>query len=734
MDIIHFVYRVSLLYFCDCAEKFLKSQLLYFLPYRCDRANLPPSAKVSFGPQHRLGTGLLTILSHRLLNGKGHDWFVCSYDLCGGVKKGLPSPSDRFCRAQIESHKAICVAREPVELIMDEFTERVNGIEIGLDLKGEVERTVNEVFRHGRSVDFLIPSSSAHFTHSRKEGGAYNALDFLTTQGIPEFEEIFVEKQLSADPWETVDLEPVRLVLPSMKTVSATAQQFYTDCWNEAVKEAEEKLMVKPIGLPEPLKCRVITLGPAFPYYISLYIQKLVHGTLRQHVTFTLTGEPCTEEIINSRFGALTDMSYISGDYEAATDNLNPELSVFAAECIGARLGLGSVATDLFKKALVNHRIVYPDGFVGDQQWGQLMGSPVSFPILCIINAAATRCAMEIAEQRRTGSDRRPRYRLEQLPLLINGDDVVFTEYAADIDIWNRIVTRVGLKPSVGKNYVTKQFLLVNSQLYIPRRDRDVQWEYVPFINFGLLKPPFGVTPGVTSLTGSLECKSVGQMSHDLCRGFSPLMCSRLMKVFETNWLRTLELADERQNWYIPHQLGGLGLFHSKDVGEFTLEQRMLATYLASADTPDAMSWYTLPKCSIENKPSYLQRAEKLYLKVIKDNAISLRWADDGEDVQDPLFTYCIKTSYLFGKGNNSPVKGRTDTGSLSQYRSQMKNLWNITGSMVRRFECAIRSNWIDFSEMDHISKPMSTEKILQFNRKATLTTSVRLPGLIGVY
>ena len=94
------------------------------------------------------------------------------------------------------------------------------------------------------------------------------------------------------------------------------------------------------------------------------------------------------------------------------------------------------------------------------------MGSPVSFPVLCLINIAATLVSYEI----RLGLDY---VDLSQIPICVNGDDVLF--WAVDqehYDIWKQVTAKCGLKFSLGKNYTSRRYAVINSELYRFKGDR----------------------------------------------------------------------------------------------------------------------------------------------------------------------------------------------------------------------------------------------------------------------
>jgi len=250
---------------------------------------------------------------------------------------------------------------------------------------------------------------------------------------------------------------------------------------NRIPLEVPSELPAKVHPLAEPLKIRTITAGPPNEYFHASFIQKWLHGILRKTKTFTLIGgaigaqasigvpgdnvmdgRPITEHTVQSRFSVplRPDQFYVSGDYRAATNLVHGELSNTVAEEVSRICGIPAQYAALFRKALTGHQVDCAPEFSKPQRNGQLMGSPVSFPVLCIINAALTRDSQEISGDLPFGTS------LDDFPCLINGDDVVFPSTAQGYQIWKGVTSCGGLVPSVGKNFTSRDFLVMNSVMF----------------------------------------------------------------------------------------------------------------------------------------------------------------------------------------------------------------------------------------------------------------------------
>jgi len=100
---------------------------------------------------------------------------------------------------------------------------------------------------------------------------------------------------------------------------------------------------------------------------------------------------------------------------------------------------------------------------------GQMMGHILSFPLLCIINKSASSMCL-------------PKDRF----IRINGDDVLFPASKQEYRLWERNTRHVGLKKSVGKNYYSRNMAMINSEVYTWSKQSNRLVRLV-FPNVGLL-------------------------------------------------------------------------------------------------------------------------------------------------------------------------------------------------------------------------------------------------------
>lgn len=256
------------------------------------------------------------------------------------------------------------------------------------------------------------------------------------------------------------------------------------------VNNLEKKIMdVKPVAIPEPLKVRVITKGNAFSYLL-----KMVQTGMTEHLNslpiFKVTGGVTVEEAVltlQDKIKERSDLFFISGDYDAATDNLPLEViqTVMRGILSSARNNIRStwmrkLFTDLVDLDILPHLIHYEKEVVS-QKRGQLMGSLLSFPVLCLVNYATVLLARnEPFSNRQRRKEKLPDLFTEP-DILVNGDDLLFVDTSIRYSTWKMAVASFGLLLSVGKNYISRGFGTINSRLLL--RDR-----VLPVLRFGDLK------------------------------------------------------------------------------------------------------------------------------------------------------------------------------------------------------------------------------------------------------
>jgi hypothetical protein len=147
---------------------------------------------------------------------------------------------------------------------------------------------------------------------------------------------------------------------------------------------------------------------------------------------------------------------FVSGDYESATDNLHQEvqkeiLRLVLQQCSHVPNGVRQMAMNSLS-LLLNSR---EDPTPVEQTCGQMMGNLLSFPLLCLVNYLCFKYFI-------------PR---DDVPVRINGDDIVFRSTEAEYNTWREGVVRSGLVLSEGKTMVDKRCFTLNSCLFYSEKE-----------------------------------------------------------------------------------------------------------------------------------------------------------------------------------------------------------------------------------------------------------------------
>jgi hypothetical protein len=392
----------------------------------------------------------------------------------------------------------------------------------------------------------------------------------------------------------------------------------------------------KVIPVLEPLKVRVITKGPEFRQNLLKPLQLSLHGHLRKDGRFRALDHPLSESDINL-FLYRTDQvypagaSYVSGDYSAATDKMNifvtlrivqricerfysstgndrlvEEIQRATMSLMGGSVLMYDFHTD--KDADSKDPLLYANPIRSPapfrscfQNNGQLMGSILSFPVLCIGNLAAFYLSRtRMCEQRDTrflNGYIHHGYKVvhpirtiieQNHPVLVNGDDIVFpidsSNEAVEYDIWSRTVSEFGFVKSLGKNYVSKSCLMINSMLFSVLTEtrpfselRHHYAAYLPYYNVGLVS-------GQSKVVGRVEGRNrpVASILQEVLDGAmdSSLAFGRYLR-------RNAEDVDKATggglvNIFLPREVGGLGVLDPRNqIQKYSTNyQRFLGTNL----------------------------------------------------------------------------------------------------------------------------------------------------------
>jgi len=579
----------------DCPAgwmKVVKYKLAAFFGFHTGQETLPQKPfSISDRPDFLIGGGAGRWLK-RALKGK------LSLSLLQSIKqskKGMTRPGKRELEKTEEEFPikmttppAASTKREHLvtnwNVLNECFSEGTPGARVETELtretvENQLRRTVDELFSEKEPLTMeertraFFPSTSANYINNRKQQGAIGTILEHPTllEGLRDSGGGFSLKRhtFRTDEDEEIAPEPDTEKRGILETGDLT-RRFAQFWWRLLGLATKEEPLVDPVALAEALKIRVITKGPPFRQTAMRAIWKTMHSRLRSHRVFQLIGKPVSRKVLHDTLGAKLgpQQEFISGDYEAATDNLESWVSEAIAERIADRLKLGAPERRLLRESLTGH-IFSVNGTPTLQRRGQLMGSITSFPVLCVANAALCRWAMELGEERVIP--------LSQAALLINGDDCLMKADQKTYKYWQRITSFAGLKESLGKTYRSRSWAEINSTLYefnpedpvrehvtIGNRtvERECPYRLVPYVNMGLYKG-LQRSGGRVNLRNQANPNStIGARARGLMEFCPGELRSRVMQGFIKSHREVMEKT--RLPWYIPEWLGGLGIptFH----------------------------------------------------------------------------------------------------------------------------------------------------------------------------
>lgn len=634
-------------------------------------------------PLHLLGGRAGRFIRRQLRISNPHRWEFLSSELL--IKTGMPRPQQEELK---ESAKATVVTlttprrRDYSPKIIGKgrdgkvvVSRPVRTLSL-TELIEQVERTTREIFsgqvfeRRDLLYRILTPSFSANYIRSRKNFGTFGEL--LEREF---FGRLLPTRNLRLRRVQTEEEHIGLGVNPSLVLdgLEAVRDQFQHTFYQAGCVALDEPPIAEAVPLAEALKVRVITKGPPMTQYVLAPIQKFMWRILKSHPCFDLIGGPVDEDKVQTRMGPLpAGKAWLSGDYSDATNQLHPDLSAAAWNTMCNVCGIPETARALGLRVLTDHWLIDPDlkrdkrnpDRLLPQQWGQLMGSIISFPVLCLVNAAVCRLAMEFDEEEDLS--------LRGIPLMVNGDDCLFPIGKIGRAAWTQIGTMAGLSPSPGKVYYSPSFCNINSTTFRYFHDRwdpsvsdsyltgvstrQKAFERVKCVRFGLV---LGMKrseaeveqnePLLNMLGNGTEWDSSIGARHRALMSECPEWCKvAVHKRFLKANREVLDAATKHlMPWYVPECYGGLGLEPISEYGPS--DQDILICHAMQHPT----AWRTAnkpPPLPIQWKGPSKTHIHEIALKHLRKavGEVSGHWVAQGSNESDGLDSDSLDSWVLY--------------------------------------------------------------------------------------
>jgi hypothetical protein len=661
----------------------------------------PPKPDICFSPSGKLRSWMKPRLNGFSLTNTHlwYSWFQtkrCTLPLSEGVVE-----------LSYEKHLATLTQEDPgdIDTINNIFNDRTFQYVMELARKRFMDSYLS-----GPSFETLDAKFSASFEYSRKNGGQQNALREivgLQNYNVFEFEDYDEYKKgynkilgtvqtdemsrMVYKPWvytrngreqnyhATVTRsygESEWLQLPSKQKKGEDGSLKYKKDASE--NDSDRKLNCAIQAVLEPNKIRIISKGEALPYYSSKPMQKALFAALKDINCFKLISKPISVlDIFPLVEKSTQEDKWFSVDYSAATDGLSWKYSgrIF-------RYLIGLLPEKEQKEALDvlgPHNLYYPTKlgrvFKGVMTNGQLMGSILSFPILCLANLGVYLLATQRDHEEWSDQERIDH-------VLINGDDMI---YSANESLWNdhvRIGRNVGLEMSVGKAYQHREYLNINSTsfhcpLHVNAERSALRVTQIGYLNTGLffgqhkVQGKHGDQPLAQAHDNSSKGDGIVENINCLLSGSRPgrqidLLKKVLMvqkeKITEECKILTRQGKVFHRNLFIPLALGGMGVSAPSGFKFRLSKQEIYVAHGLIRDLPECLytSQLPLPGYPLEDKIE------------LEDNC---PWTpkDGGDEVEKPrvpLFPISLKTVKHFcrtGFYRYVPFKGCSEAPSMGK-------------------------------------------------------------------
>lgn len=538
------------------------------------RNPLPPSPDKVFKP-----SGILRSWFKARLNAYNRKNIHLWYSWFQAKRSTLPL-SDEVVSATYEKHLETLTSHDPAThdvyrtLVLDEiFEDPIFRKVLGIIREAVWKRSYND--------DPLTanPKTSACFEQTRLGGGQVEDLRDqcgLTDKSVR-------HNSIVSPEFDSMTFCPKIFTREGLKfnqTISRSTAYGYSE-WQtlKDLKTPEGNLRCTIQAVLEPNKIRVISKGNSLPYYLCKSLQTTIHDIMREIPCFSLIGRPIMDSDI-SRLAALSKSNkdvWNSVDYSAATDGLSFSYSNRIFQNIVCNLEDEKIS--LASQVLGMHDLYYPPAsgkgdpeFRGTQTNGQLMGSILSFPFLCLANLGIYLRATR-SHRKKLG------WSLEQTlnSVLINGDDMV---YASPVRCYDKNVIygkAVGLEMSVGKAYTHKSYLNINSQSFVCPLDTErKEVTRINFLNTGLFfglhkvqgKKDDGRKMKVASehssksegIVANLNCLLSGSLPSKECQLLAKSLEFNRDSIYKECKGKTFRGDPHLRNLFIKESLGGMGV------------------------------------------------------------------------------------------------------------------------------------------------------------------------------
>lgn len=373
--------------------------------------------------------------------------------------------------------------------------------------------------------------------------------------------------------------------------------------------------------VPDGNKLRLVTIGSKWQHLLSP-----LHHTIYDHLTSRkgtpiLRGDPTIHNL--SSFTHCPGEIFVSGDYEASTDNLSSLHSAHILRRLRERsrhvpaqiwdFALRSLTGFIFtcnKKGDITR--------YGPQNTGQMMGNFLSFPLLCITNLSTLYYA----------DPTQAKWMVENSVVKINGDDIVFRAARLFVEKWRNGLPRSGFIINDVKTGYHETILTINSKIFRARENGLKQiWHLMPK---GIFSPlPFREGEITDQMSAYADVcrenvKGAGHIAGPLWRALSNVrkkICVR-SNAYSMSLHRFTEYSYVNAHWKVAEQASAWSLLYErfggvprsdvvKERDAFRREDNLWGFKRVRKSVVDG-KWGSLPKSEKRNRIAWKLHLDQL--------------------------------------------------------------------------------------------------------------------------
>jgi hypothetical protein len=252
------------------------------------------------------------------------------------------------------------------------------------------------------------------------------------------------------------------------------------ECGQAIPEESAEATRCRLGAAKQKGKVRIVTMQTAIMKDVLRPVHESAYLRLSQK-PWLVRGDVTKDHFESLRRTLHRGHDFISGDYEASTDNLHKDAVLAVVETLAQ--DLPPRESELFVRSFRDCAVSVEENGVTQHHpvvRGSMMGNLGSFVVLCILNRICFERALQLSGYSPDHAS------------LINGDDILYTGESGLYHSWLHSTSEVGFVINVKKTMRSRKYGDLNSQTYNYGRSRMVKKLCFGFLASDSWKEPVG--------------------------------------------------------------------------------------------------------------------------------------------------------------------------------------------------------------------------------------------------